>query len=200
MSNEIQRIKERIKEYFCKVIDDSERGFMSKEYRNVLTYNKDIQNIIDEEIGIDQQEDIPVQCINGSCPMALSEEYEERGMDVVHSCEECQYHKAKESDYKYIKVNREFVSSILDSFDELRAKANNDDEKHLIWVLMTTLQYCINSVDMKGQEEPVCEWKNIVKQCGYGDVILTNPHNNELSINEEYKYCPYCGCKIKVVE
>ena len=41
-------------------------------------------------------EDVPVQCINGSCPMALSDEYEERGMDVVHNCSECQYREDKE--------------------------------------------------------------------------------------------------------
>ena len=38
-----------------------------------------------------KEPNIPMQCVDGSCPMAWSEEYEERGMDVVHSCAECPY-------------------------------------------------------------------------------------------------------------
>lgn len=45
---------------------------------------------------IEQSEDVPLQCINGSCPIALSDEYEERGMDVVHNCNECPYCVDKE--------------------------------------------------------------------------------------------------------
>lgn len=48
--SDVNRLKARIKEYFCKVIDESEEGFMSKEDKNVLTYNKDIQKMIDEEL------------------------------------------------------------------------------------------------------------------------------------------------------
>ena len=33
-----------------------------------------------------------VNCVDGSCPMALGEEYAERGMPVVYSCNECTYH------------------------------------------------------------------------------------------------------------
>lgn len=33
-----------------------------------------------------------VNCVNGSCSIALGEEYEERGMPVVYSCNECVYH------------------------------------------------------------------------------------------------------------
>lgn len=40
-------------------------------------------------------------CINGSCPMALSEEYEEYGIPVVHSCEECSsYEGCKGCDFE----------------------------------------------------------------------------------------------------
>ena len=34
-----------------------------------------------------------VACVNGSCPVALRDEYEERGYDVVHSCKECHYYE-----------------------------------------------------------------------------------------------------------
>lgn len=32
------------------------------------------------------------ECTNGNCPIALSEEYGERGMDVIKSCNQCTYH------------------------------------------------------------------------------------------------------------
>jgi len=37
-----------------------------------------------------------ISCVNGSCPIALSEEYEERGMDVVHTCSDCHYYRGCE--------------------------------------------------------------------------------------------------------
>ena len=37
-----------------------------------------------------------VACVDGSCPIALREEYEERGYDVVHSCKECHYYRGCE--------------------------------------------------------------------------------------------------------
>ena len=91
--SDVIRLKARIKEYFCKVIDESEEDFMSKEDKNVLTYNKDIQKMLDEELAKEPQKEpnIPLVCVDGSCPMALSEEYEECGMDIVHNCEECPY-------------------------------------------------------------------------------------------------------------
>src|SRR5574344_689519 len=54
--SDVNRLKARIKEYFCKVIDESEEGFMSKEEKNVLTYNKDLQKMIDEELAKEPQE------------------------------------------------------------------------------------------------------------------------------------------------
>lgn len=39
---------------------------------------------------------VGVSCVNGSCPMALREEYEERCMDVINSCEDCPYYKGCE--------------------------------------------------------------------------------------------------------
>lgn len=33
-----------------------------------------------------------VACVDGSCPIANREEYEERGYDVVHNCKECGYY------------------------------------------------------------------------------------------------------------
>lgn len=32
---------------------------------------------------------VGLRCIDGTCPMAWAEEYEERGMDVVRSCRDC---------------------------------------------------------------------------------------------------------------
>ncbi len=32
---------------------------------------------------------VGVACIDGTCPIALSEEYAERCMDVIKSCEDC---------------------------------------------------------------------------------------------------------------
>ena len=37
-----------------------------------------------------------VACVNGSCPIALKDEYEERCMDVPKSCKECWYYKGCE--------------------------------------------------------------------------------------------------------
>lgn len=39
---------------------------------------------------------VGVHCVDGSCPIALSEEYEERCMDVVKSCKGCHYYKGCE--------------------------------------------------------------------------------------------------------
>ena len=36
-----------------------------------------------------------VTCISG-CPIALRDEYAERGYDVIHSCSECGYYKGCE--------------------------------------------------------------------------------------------------------
>jgi len=33
-----------------------------------------------------------VNCVDGSCPIALREEYAERGIPVVYSCNECVNH------------------------------------------------------------------------------------------------------------
>lgn len=37
-----------------------------------------------------------ITCVNGSCPIALADEYAERGMDVIRSCEDCCYYKGCE--------------------------------------------------------------------------------------------------------
>lgn len=39
---------------------------------------------------------VGITCVNGNCPIALREEYEEREMDVVKSCKECPYYKGCE--------------------------------------------------------------------------------------------------------
>lgn len=36
---------------------------------------------------------VGVACINGSCPIANAEEYEERGIPVVNKCIDCFYYK-----------------------------------------------------------------------------------------------------------
>ena len=37
-----------------------------------------------------------VTCVDGTCPMANREEYEERGYDVVKNCSECHYYQGCE--------------------------------------------------------------------------------------------------------
>ena len=37
-----------------------------------------------------------VACIDGGCPIALKDEYMERGYDIVYSCDECNYCKGCE--------------------------------------------------------------------------------------------------------
>lgn len=39
---------------------------------------------------------VGLACIDGSCPIALSDEYEERCMDVIHKCEDCWFYKGCE--------------------------------------------------------------------------------------------------------
>lgn len=39
---------------------------------------------------------IGVACVNGSCPVANLDEYEERGYDLVPGCDECPYYKGCE--------------------------------------------------------------------------------------------------------
>lgn len=34
-----------------------------------------------------------VACVDGTCPIANMEEYEERGYDITHNCNECWYYK-----------------------------------------------------------------------------------------------------------
>lgn len=36
---------------------------------------------------------VGVACIDGSCPMANADEYEERCMDVVKKCDDCFYYE-----------------------------------------------------------------------------------------------------------
>lgn len=40
-----------------------------------------------------------VTCVDGSCPIANREEYEERGYDVVKNCKDCPYYKGCEDCY-----------------------------------------------------------------------------------------------------
>ena len=37
-----------------------------------------------------------VACVDGTCPMANREEYDERGYDIVKNCKECHYYKGCE--------------------------------------------------------------------------------------------------------
>lgn len=79
MSDVIERIKKRIK-------------ILDKFHDGIVNLYEAIK-IIDEESAKEPQEEpnIPLECVDGSCPIALSEEYEEYGMDIVHNCEECPY-------------------------------------------------------------------------------------------------------------
>lgn len=40
-----------------------------------------------------------VVCINSSCPMALRDEYMERGYDIVHNCDECIHYRGCDDCY-----------------------------------------------------------------------------------------------------
>ena len=44
---------------------------------------------------------VGVACVDGSCPMAKAEEYEERCMDVVTNCNECHYYEGCDDCYFY---------------------------------------------------------------------------------------------------
>lgn len=37
-----------------------------------------------------------VSCVDGHCPIALRDEYAERGYGIVHSCDECIYYRGCE--------------------------------------------------------------------------------------------------------
>lgn len=39
---------------------------------------------------------VGVACVDGSCPKANAEEYEESGMDVISNCNDCFYYKGCE--------------------------------------------------------------------------------------------------------
>ena len=39
---------------------------------------------------------VGVACVDGSCPMAWQEEYEERCIPVIHNCQECHYYRGCE--------------------------------------------------------------------------------------------------------
>lgn len=39
---------------------------------------------------------VGISCVNGSCPKANIEMYEEYGIPCVHSCKECTYYKGCE--------------------------------------------------------------------------------------------------------
>lgn len=36
---------------------------------------------------------VGVTCVDGSCPMANADEYQERGMDVIKNCDDCGFYK-----------------------------------------------------------------------------------------------------------
>lgn len=133
MNDVIGRIKDRI-DVLHEIADSQPDG---AEYGDLIDTLGQIEEIIRDEESA-RQLDIPVQCINGCCPIALADEYEDRGMDVIHSCNECQY-KTK---------------------------------------------------------EPVCEWKKwhngAYSTCGNSLTVHTD--------YQAYKYCPYCGKRIEVVE
>ena len=103
MSELIERIKKRIEARKWKITDDAFiPEIIGMQYANKM--NDWCLEIIDKELAKQTHEEpnIPLECVDGSCPMALSDEYAERGMDVVHNCEECPYQPKKESqEYKW---------------------------------------------------------------------------------------------------
>ena len=98
MSELIERIKKRIEARKWKITDDAFiPEIIGMKYANKM--NDWCLEIIDKELAKQTHEEpnIPLECVDGSCPMALSDEYAERGMDVVNNCEECPYQPKKES-------------------------------------------------------------------------------------------------------
>ena len=76
------------------IFDINENEIMSHIEDGTLSqFLKSWRNAQSIKLAKEQQEEpnIPLECVDGSCPIALSEEYEECGMDVVHSCAECPY-------------------------------------------------------------------------------------------------------------
>lgn len=49
---------------------------------------------------------IGVACIDGSCPKANKDEYEERCMDVINNCDDCPYYEGCK-DCAYPEINKE---------------------------------------------------------------------------------------------
>lgn len=39
---------------------------------------------------------VGVSCVNGSCPIALADEYAECGMDVIRDCKDCGHYRGCE--------------------------------------------------------------------------------------------------------
>lgn len=54
---------------------------------------------------------VGVSCVDGSCPIANADEYEERCMDVVYKCKDCWMYKGCEdcalNGTEYCEVNAE---------------------------------------------------------------------------------------------
>lgn len=53
-----------------------------------------------------------VTCIDGGCPIALRDEYIERGYETIKSCNECPYYKGCEDCYFYGK--EECIRKVID--------------------------------------------------------------------------------------
>ena len=47
-----------------------------------------------------------VACVDGSCPMALDDEYAERGYDLIKNCSECFYYNGCEDCYFFDECER----------------------------------------------------------------------------------------------
>ena len=82
--------------------------------------------------------------------------------------------------------------------------ANTGDEKldYTYEKVGNALDKAIEIVKQGGVSDDVCEWRLCDEEANVYDTSCRNPHILIEGTPKEnnYKYCPYCGKKIKVVE
>ena len=99
------------------IFDINENEIMSHIEDGTLSqFLKSWRNAQSIKLAKEQQEEpnIPLECVDGSCPIALSEEYEECGMDAVHSCAECPYQPQVQPIVRNVEEVAEELETIYD--------------------------------------------------------------------------------------
>ena len=105
-------------------------------------------------------------------------------------------------------VGLEFIAMIDEikgqptAYDVDKVIEELEEAKHEIYLYDVDLEYCQNRIDKaieivkQGSDaNVVCEWKKIDEE-GYKNCEC----NYDETIPDFFKYCPYCGKKIKVKE